>query len=63
MNTIVREFGAQLGSSPVVRIRASPPVAGTMQTWKSRICDVKAIHLPPGDQSGSLGLTTSCLLY
>ena len=34
-----------------------PPVAGTTQIWNpDRYCTVNAIHLPSGDQSGSLGL-------
>src|SRR5262245_57377551 len=54
-----REFGAQLGSSPLTSTRASPPPAGTRQMRKSEgVCDVKTIHLPSGDQSGSVQLPT-----
>ena len=40
----------------VLRPAAVPPLAGTTQIWKSRNWLVKAIHLPSGDQSGSVGL-------
>jgi len=54
----VREFGAHDGSSPATNSVTAPPPAGTTQISKSRICDVNAIHLPSGDQSGSVGLET-----
>src|SRR5882757_920554 len=54
----VREFGDHAGSSPATRTTGVPPAAGTTQMLKSPICDVNAIHLPSGDQSGSVGLET-----
>src|SRR5579862_3671634 len=52
----VREFGDQDGSSPRTRIvGAALPSAGITQMSNSPACKVKAIHLPSGDQSGSVG--------
>jgi hypothetical protein len=56
--TTVREFGPHDGSSPPVNTVAVPPPDGTTQMLKSLICDVKMIHLPSGDQSGSDGFET-----
>src|SRR5215471_2610649 len=56
VKTSVRELGAQLGSSPSTSTVAVPPPAGTTQIWKFRYIVVNAIHLPSGDQSGSVGL-------
>ena len=38
------------------------PSAGITQMLKSRICEVNAIHLPSGDQSGSVGLGVPTVL-
>src|SRR6266849_4954832 len=57
-NTSVREFGDHDGCCPGTSTVAVPPPAGTTQMLKSPICDVNAIHLPSGDQSGSVGLVT-----
>src|SRR6185369_2272366 len=57
-NSSARELGAHDGSSPSTNGMASPPrpsLAWTMQIWKERVWEVKAIHLPSGDQSGSVG--------
>src|ERR1700722_15807313 len=57
--TTVREFAAQLASSPEVNGVAWPPVAGTMQISKPMLfCEENTIHLLSGDQSGSEGLDT-----
>src|SRR5579871_5265057 len=57
--TSVREFCAQLGSSPDTSGMAVPPSEGTTQRLKPpAYCEVKAIRLPSGDQSGSEGLET-----
>src|SRR5580658_8570391 len=52
--TIVRELGAQHGSSPATNLCASPPAAGTTHIVKLPLPVVKAIHLPSGDQSGEV---------
>src|SRR6516165_9089168 len=52
----VREFGDHDGSSPRTRmVGAALPSAGMTQMSNSPACIVKAIHLPSGDQSGSVG--------
>src|SRR5271170_2697700 len=56
--TKVREFGDHDGCCPGTSTVAVPPPAGTRQMLKSPICDVNAIHLPSGDQSGSVGFKT-----
>src|SRR5213593_632918 len=53
-NINARELGAQEGSSPGTSSMASPPAAGTMNSVNPRTCAVNAIHLPSGDQSGSV---------
>src|SRR5581483_1834212 len=53
---IVRELGAQHGSSPATNCLASPPSAGTTQIEKFPLPTVKAICLPSGDQSGLVTL-------
>src|SRR5438093_256475 len=58
----VREFGAQDGSSPLPSWITVPPCDGTTQSSKPGICAVKTIHLPSGDQSGSVGLSTPTVL-
>src|SRR6185503_17994958 len=50
-----REFGAHEGSSPETSVIAGPPRASTMQIENPDAWEVKAIHLPSGDQSGSVG--------
>src|SRR5580658_5456994 len=52
--TIVRELGAQHGSSPATNFCASPPSAGATQIVKLPLPLVKASHLPSGDQSGEV---------
>src|SRR5665213_4002569 len=52
--TIVRELGAQHGSSPGTNLCASPPSAGTTQIEKLPLPLVNAICLPSGDQSGAV---------
>jgi hypothetical protein len=54
LKTIVRELGAQHGSSPATNFCASPPSAGATQIVKLPLPLVKAIHLPSGDQSGEV---------
>src|ERR1039458_6404015 len=55
----VREFGAQDGFCPGTSATGLRlPSAAITQMLKSRICDVNAIHLPSGDQSGSVGFST-----
>jgi hypothetical protein len=51
----VREFGDHDGSSPRTSTVGAPPPAGTTQMSNSDVCDVNAIHLPSGEQSGSVG--------
>ena len=51
----VREFGDHDGSSPATSTVGVPPFAGKTQMSNSPVCDVNAIHLPSGDQSGSVG--------
>src|ERR1039457_738644 len=58
LNTSVREFSDQDGSSPATSEVTVPPCDGTTQISKSPLCEVKAIHLPSGDQSGSVGFAT-----
>src|SRR5882762_4227285 len=53
---MVRELGAHDGSSPSTSATASPPPALTTQIWNVRVCEVKAMYFPSGDQSGSEGL-------
>src|SRR5271155_1897019 len=52
--TIVRELGAQHGSSPATNFCASPPSAGATQIVKLPLPLVNASHLPSGDQSGEV---------
>ncbi len=53
----VREFGDQLGFCPATRMTGGMlPSADITQMSKSTACRVNAIHLPSGDQSGSVGL-------
>ena len=53
----VREFGDQLGFCPAtITVGGKLPSAGITQMSKSPACRVNAIHLPSGDQSGSVGL-------
>src|SRR5262245_3973822 len=57
--TSVREFGDQDGSSPATNFITSPPFAGITQMSKPPPhWEVKAIHCPSGDQSGSVGFET-----
>src|SRR5215472_6101789 len=56
--TSVRELGDHDGSSPGTNSVTWPPPAGTTQISKFPICDVKAIHLPSGDQLGLVGFST-----
>jgi hypothetical protein len=53
---IVRELGAQHGSSPATSFCAGPPPAGATQMVKLPLPLVKAIHFPSGDQSGEVKL-------
>ena len=55
MKISVREFGDHDGSSPATSTVGAPPSAGTTQMSNPPVCDVNAIHLPSGDQSGSVG--------
>src|SRR5271170_6981231 len=52
----VRELGDQDGFCPETStVGEMLPSAGITQISNSPDCDVKAIHLPSGDQSGSVG--------
>ena len=60
LKTSDREFADHDGFCPDTRITGGTlPSAAITQMLKSPICDVKAIHLPSGDQSGSVGLETA----
>ena len=63
MKTSVREFGAHDGFWPLTSTAGGAlPSAGITQMLKSPICDVNAIHLPSGDQSGSVGFGAPAVL-
>jgi hypothetical protein len=55
----VRELGDHEGFWPETKATGgTEPSAAITQMLKSPICDVNAIHLPSGDQSGSVGFST-----
>src|SRR5687768_4881092 len=58
-----REFGAQEGSSPSATSVSCEPSGRMMKIRKvPRVSDVKAIHLPSGDQSGSEGVGAAAVM-
>jgi len=62
-NTSVREFGAHDGFCPATStVGGKLPSAGITQMSKSPACRVNAIHLPSGDQSGSVGFAALAVL-
>jgi len=63
LKTSVREFGAHDGFWPATSTAgAMLPSTGITQISKSPACRVKAIHLPSGDQSGSVGFGAPAVL-